>query len=230
MAHLLTKSKYIRGLQCQRALWLDVYNPRMARYSAETLAKFRAGRGFEHTFKDTFPEGIDISQRLGKRISEYPVMTAKLLLKAGAVTLFEAGFLHDDVLVLADVVCKHEDGTIDIFEVKNGSHVTDTFRNDVAIQTYVIHHALHKAGGVDLFGPRLRLEHFYVLYNGGDEGFQQEDLLSDALDREEEIATHVAQFKETLRLPEPAIAMSPHCDIPYECPYKQYCTQMKVLL
>ena len=34
-SYLLTKSKYIHGLQCDRALWLDVFNPKLARYSAE---------------------------------------------------------------------------------------------------------------------------------------------------------------------------------------------------
>ena len=41
MSHLLSKSKYIRGLQCDRALWLDVFNPRLARYTAEQMRRFR---------------------------------------------------------------------------------------------------------------------------------------------------------------------------------------------
>ena len=39
MGHLLSKSKYIRGLQCDRALWLDVFNPRLARYTAEQMRR-----------------------------------------------------------------------------------------------------------------------------------------------------------------------------------------------
>ena len=50
MAHLLSKSKYIRGLQCDRALWLDVFNPRLARYTAEQMRRFDRGRDFEYAF------------------------------------------------------------------------------------------------------------------------------------------------------------------------------------
>ncbi|MDY6326884.1 MAG: hypothetical protein SPL47_06165 [Bacteroidales bacterium] len=39
MGHLLSKSKYIRGLQCERALWLDVHEPRLARYTAEQMRR-----------------------------------------------------------------------------------------------------------------------------------------------------------------------------------------------
>ena len=221
--HLLTKSKFIRGLQCERAMWLDVYNPRMARYSRETLDKFRAGRNFEHSFKSTYPEGIDISKRLGRRVGQYPVLTAQLLREAGEVTLFEAGFLYDDVLVLADVVCKHSDGSIDIYEVKGGRAISETFRNDVAIQTYVIAHALQQIGGGDLFNPGLCLRHFDLLYDGGEEGFQKEDQLEASLQRQEEIAGKVSHFKSVLGGGEPAIVQSDHCMQPYECPYRQYC-------
>ena len=46
MPHLLSKSKYIRGLQCERALWLDIHCPQLAHYPAATLARFRQGRDF----------------------------------------------------------------------------------------------------------------------------------------------------------------------------------------
>ena len=62
--YLLTKSKYIRGLQCDRALWLDVFRPSLARYSPEQMRRFDRGREFEYAFKETFPEGIDISAEL----------------------------------------------------------------------------------------------------------------------------------------------------------------------
>lgn len=223
MKHLLTKSKYIRGLQCEKAMFLEVYNPKLARYSAETLAKFRGGRDFERTFKDTFPTGIDVSKVLRWQMDKYPAYTSELLRQEGDVVLFEAGFLYDDVLVLADVVHKNSDGGIEIYEVKNGSSVTDTFRNDVAIQQYVVRGALREWGTGDLFAPNFDLQHFYVLYNGGEEGFRQEDLLLPSREREKEVCEHVAHFKEVLSNEEPQTPMSEHCDIPYECPFKHYC-------
>ena len=116
MSHLLSKSKYIRGLQCDRALWLDVHNPRLAKYTREQMQRFDRGREFEYAFKATFPDGIDISAELKRNVDAYPALTAQLLDKEEEVSLFEAGFQYDDVLVLADVVQQREDGTLDIYE------------------------------------------------------------------------------------------------------------------
>ena len=111
MGHLLSKSKYIRGLQCDRALWLDVFNPRLAKYTREQMQRFDRGREFEYAFKDTFPNGIDISAELKRNVDAYPELTTMYLDKEEDVDLFEAGFLYDDVLVLADVVHKNTDGS-----------------------------------------------------------------------------------------------------------------------
>lgn len=225
MRHLLSKSKYIRGLQCEKALWLDVHNPRLAWYPAETLEKFRQGRGFERTFKDTFPEGIDVSARLRGQIDRYPDFTRRMLERPGEVTLFEAGFLYDDVLVLADVLCKHADGAVEVYEVKNGRAVSDTFRHDVGIQQYVIGHALPGLVQPDLFCDPLRLEHFYILYNDGTDGFVREDLLSP--EAEEGIAERVSHFKQLLQQGEPSQPMGDCCHTPYDCPYQRYCRRQK---
>lgn len=223
MSHLLSKSKYIRGLQCEKALYLEVYNPQLAWYSAETLAKFRGGRDFERSFKNTFPQGIDISAQLRSQVDKYPQLTARLLQQEGEVVLFEAGFLFNEVLVLADVVHKHADGTITIYEVKNGKAVSDTFRQDVAIQHYVISQALQRMKMETLFAPQLQLEHFYVLYNDGSDGFVKEDQLTFAREQMGNIAAHVERFKEVLQGVEPVVEPSPHCSQPYECPFKHYC-------
>lgn len=223
MSYLLTKSKYIRGLQCQRAMYLDVYSPELAYYPPETMARFRRGRDFERSFKDTFPQGIDISAKLKGRISDYPQLTASLLATPGEVALFEAGFLYNDVLVLADVVHKTDDGTITIYEVKNSPAVSDTHRNDVAIQHYVISHALPAILVNDIFCNQLTLQNFYLLYNDGQGGFLKEDLIDHSLALHPTIQQNIALFKQTLNGPEPNIPMADHCHHPYDCPYQSHC-------
>lgn len=219
MAHLLTKSKYVRGLQCTKAMYLDVHNPKLAIISPETKQKFIAGREFEATFKATFPKGIDISARLKWKMSEYPRLTQELLNQEGEVVLFEAGFMYNDVLVLADVVKKTADGMLHIFEVKNGTSVSETFKNDVAIQHYVISH-----------NP-FPIAEFGVIYNDGNDGFLYEELLEEAALQASDIHNKVEDFKKIVLGDEPEIAMGEHCDNPYECPYKDYCklgTQIKL--
>ena len=220
---MLSKSKYIRGLQCERALWLDVHCPKLARYPAATLARFREGRDFERQFKDTFPLGIDISSRLRGNIMQYPVLTARLLSQAGEVVLFEAGFVFDGVLVLADVLHKQADGIVTVYEVKDSNHVSDTFRHDVAIQHYVIAHALPTVIQTDLFCPSPELQHFYLLHHDDEGKYIREDLSDYALSHWDTTAQHIARFKQVVSADEPSILISDHCQHPYVCPYLHHC-------
>lgn len=211
MKHLLSKSKYIRGLQCERALYLDVYRPELARISWETRQKFARGRGFESMYKATFTNGVDVSAELGYRVDLYPERTAALLSQEGEVVVFEAGFMYDEVLVLADVVQKTAEGRLIIHEVKNGTSVSETFRRDVAVQHYVISHCVE------------RIDEFSVVHNDGQDGFVVVNLLEEAEAAMLEIELNVRKFKEVIRGTEPRIEMGAQCDNPYECPYKSYC-------
>ncbi len=216
MSHLLSKSKYIRGLQCDRALWLDVFNPRLARYSAEQMRRFDRGREFEYTFKDTFPDGIDISAELKRNVDAYPGLTAMYLDKEEEVDLFEAGFLYDDVLVLADVVHKDHDGFLDIYEVKSGNVLSETYKRDAALQHYVISHCRS-------------INRFCVVYNGADgvngsNGFSVVDLTEELAAQHDEISRNIAAMKIILQgTNEPDTPTGQHCVTPYECPYQAHC-------
>ena len=212
MAHILSKSKYIRGLQCDRALWLDVFNPRLAKYTREQMQRFDRGREFEYAFKDTFPNGIDISAKLKRNVDAYPEHTAQLLDKGDGVDLFEAGFQYDDVLVLADVVHQNEDGTIDVYEVKSGNVLSDTYRRDAALQHYVISHCRE-------------VNTFSLVFNDGNGGFIKEDLTWELAAQHSEIESNIAAMKEILRHGEPATPTGQHCLEPYACPYQHYCAQ-----
>ena len=212
MSHLLSKSKYIRGLQCDRALWLDVFNPRLARYTAEQMRRFDRGRDFEYAFKATFPDGIDISAELKRNVDAYPARTAELLDTGDGVSLFEAGFLYDDVLVLADVVQQRDDGTLDIYEVKSGTALSETYRRDAALQHYVISHCRE-------------INTFSIVYANPDGGFIKEELSATLQEQHEEIEKNIAAMKEILRHGEPDTPTGQHCLEPYACPYQHYCAQ-----
>lgn len=221
-SYLLTKSKYIHGLQCDRALWLDVFNPKLARYSAEQMRRFDHGREFEYSFKDTFPNGIDISAELKRNTEAYPALTAQLLDKEEETDLFEAGFLYNEVLVLADVVHRRLDGSLDVYEVKSGSTLSDTYRRDAAIQHYVISHC-HP------------IHSFNIVHNTPSEKFDNSEnsdkrfaiinLTEELQAQHSEIENNIALMKEILRHGEPATPTGQHCLTPYACPYQHYCAQ-----
>ncbi len=211
MLYRLSKSKFILGLQCEKALYLDVYKPELAHYSVETLRRFRKGRDFEAKIKSLFPNGVDISQLLGKNIQKYPELTETFLTEEGEKTLFEAGFVYNEVLVLADVVHKDADGNVSVYEIKDSLSVKEVFRRDVSIQHYVISHCVDN------------IDSFSVVYNDGNDNPLYEELLPAAREAEPLIAKQVERFKEVLQSMEPNIATSAHCREPYDCPYRKYC-------
>lgn len=218
--YLLTKSKYIRGLQCVKALYFDVYHPNWAYYDAETLARFRGGRDFEAGYKATYPTGIAVDALLKDKRDRYPKETARLLQQAGEVVLFEAGFLYNEVLVLADVVRKSADGAVEVFEVKASSAAKEVFLNDIAVQHYVIANSLAAYPASDV---PLRLTAFNLVYNDGNGGFITESHLHDAQQQIDTVARNIETFKQALHASEPPIPMGDHCSAPYECPYKHHC-------
>ncbi len=209
---MLSKSKYIRGLQCDRALWLDVHNPRLAKYTREQMQRFDRGRDFEYAFKATFPDGIDLSAELKRNVDAYPERTAQLIDKEEEIDLFEAGFSYDDVLVLADVVHKRPDGSLDIYEVKSGNNLSETYRRDAALQHYVISHCRE-------------IHTFSIVYANPAGGFIKEELSVALQEQHEEIEKNIAAMKEIIRSGEPATPTGQHCLEPYACPYQHYCAQ-----
>ena len=209
---MLSKSKYIRGLQCDRALWLDVHNPRLAKYTREQMQRFDRGREFEYAFKATFPDGIDLSAELKRNVDAYPERTAQLLDKEEEIDLFEAGFYYDDVLVLADVVHKRPDGSLDIYEVKSGNNLSETYRRDAALQHYVISHCRE-------------INTFSIVYANPDGGFIKEELSAALQEQHGEIEKNIVAMKEILRHGEPDTPTGQHCLEPYACPYQHYCAQ-----
>ena len=210
MNYRLTKSKFILGLQCEKALYLDVYKPNLAYYPPETLARFRKGRDFEAKVKALFPNAIDVSQQLGRNIQRYPELTKQMLEQPGEVNLYEAGFVYNEVLVLADVVHKDADGNISVYEIKNSLSVKDVFRRDVSIQHYVISHCAD-------------ISSFSIIYNDGEDNPIYEELLPEAQEAEPLIARQVERFKEVLQGMEPSVETGEQCSAPYECPYLRYC-------
>lgn len=226
MRHLLSKSRYIRGLQCDRALWLDVYHPDLAQYSRETMRKFDRGREFERAFKDLFPGAVDVSAALGRKFDQYANFTANELSREGEVSLFEAGFFFDDVLVLADVVHKRADGMLDIYEVKSGTTLSDTYKRDAALQHYVISHCQEVNSFSIVYNGKLNPSD---LSDGSDssdmsDNFKIVNLTAEFAAEHETIARNIAVMKEIISLTsEPDTPTGVHCQMPYECPYQQHC-------
>ena len=65
------------------------------------------------------------------------VKKTRELIDNGVKVIYEAAFIYNEVLSIADVVVM-EKGGARIFEVKSSTSISETYLNDAALQYYVI--------------------------------------------------------------------------------------------
>ncbi|HOI33240.1 MAG TPA: hypothetical protein PLC47_10765, partial [Bacteroidales bacterium] len=89
--HLLSKSTYIKSLQCQKALYLHKKRPFLRdKMSAVQLAKFRRGTAVGVLARDLFPGGIDMTPKSPSQYQAKRDETLLALQNPEITTIYEA--------------------------------------------------------------------------------------------------------------------------------------------
>ena len=134
MNKLLTKSKYLLGLQSKRLLWIAFHeSERMLKPDKIAKYRFKVGNEIGRMATSLYPEGIDLSSII-KNVKNAEKTQEKLV---NNQPIFEAGFLCDDLYVRVDILLPSKNGSWDIIEVKSSSSVKDIHIDDVSFQKYV---------------------------------------------------------------------------------------------
>ena len=133
---LLSKSTFLKGIQCLKYIYLDkYYKKEKDPISEEQQKKYDSGHKVGDLAKSFFKGGIDVSLISNSRA--VLVQETKKLIENNASILYEATFVYNDVLVMADILIKVEDGWI-VYEIKSGQKISDTNRTDASLQYHVI--------------------------------------------------------------------------------------------
>lgn len=130
---ILTKSKYILGLECPRALWSLVNNPgNVSDISVSSRFIIEEGERVGVLARTLFPEGVLIS------VDDYNmnIVKTKELLSQKKI-LFEAGIQSGKCYARADILVPAESNSWDLIEVKASTKVKDVNIHDIAFQKYV---------------------------------------------------------------------------------------------
>lgn len=219
MNQFLSKSQFIRGLQCHKSLWLYKHSPELrAEPDESTQAVFDSGTEVGLLGRELFPGG-ELIKFEGSNLGE-KVERTKALIENGAETIYEATFRHDDVLVMVDILHKGPEGW-EIYEVKQSTEVKEVHKNDVAVQYYTIS------------GSGLPVSKAYLVYinNGyvrnGDinvrELFHIEELTDIVIERQSFVKDELQKMRQMLTGSCPTIDIGPHCDDPYKCDFHDHC-------
>ena len=216
----LSKSKLIAAWQCRKRAHLEKHRPELAEITAATESLWATGHRVGGAAKAIYgtPEAVEIGfdQRLGLLAKR----TRQLIEGGARHPIFEATFIHENVVVRVDALLPDADGWRAI-EVKASTSVKDYHVLDCAIQDWVL-----RGNGLEVGSFALaHIDNTFVYPGGGCyEGLlTEQDLTDEARRLETEVLELVAGAREAVSGPLPRVAVGTHCGQPYEGPFTGFC-------
>ncbi len=215
---LLTKSRYLSGIQCPRLLWVTINDKqRLPPIDPVTQHVFDQGHDVGELAKRLYPDGYDIpaADFMGN-IAE----TRRAL--ARRQPIFEAGIMAGDLYARADILNPAGDTEWDIIEVKSATSVKGVNCADVAFQKHC-----YQAAGLEIRNCYLaHLNRDYVRHGEIDpaELFTVADISPEVEDLLPGVRDQIEFLQETVRAvgcPEGIIGA--HCSDPYDCDLRDDC-------
>ncbi len=215
----LSKSLYMRGLQCHKSLYLDRHRPELrAAPSPELEALWKSGHEVGDFAHMLFPGGVVVPfDRLTK---DEQLSKTREEIDRGTKAIYEATFSFNDVFVKADIIVRNR-GCRDLYEVKSSTSVKEHYWDDVAVQYYV------------LSGCGLPMNKAYLVHiNNGyvrqgdivpEELFVLQDITGVVKEKQADIPDTLAEMRAMLRDEMPKIDIGPHCSDPYDCDFMDFC-------
>ena len=215
--HTLSKSRYMKGLQCHKALWLATHKPELREESEATMQAFAQGHNVGELAQEIFPGGVLIPFD-GLTFDEQLQQTKNAL--ATAKVIYEAAFRYNGVFIKADILCKVRGGW-ELYEVKGSSKVKDIYLDDTAVQYHII-----TGSGITI--TKAFVVHLNTNYcrHGEldlDKLFTRHNVTTEVRERQADVKKEIAQQKRMLKGGEPDIAIGCWCSDPYECNFTCHC-------
>ncbi|MBI5884126.1 MAG: DUF2779 domain-containing protein [Elusimicrobia bacterium] len=217
----LSKSQYIRGLQCPKALWLYRHNFELMRKTPASLQRiFAQGHAVGEIARQRFPGGILI--KADHRHTAEALEETAAALNSGASILYEAAFLADNTLVRTDILVKQGLDSWSLYEVKSAAEVKDIHIQDIAVQRHVAERTGLKVSSACLMHMNnrytrkgsLELEKLFAIVNLTDETLFLKHGISVKL-------TELAKIVLSNR--EPPTGIGQWCSAPHDCDFYEHC-------
>jgi hypothetical protein len=224
---MISKSSFIRGMQCRKSLWLHFYLPEERDEISESQQQiFDNGHNVGLLAQQLFPGGVDASRGEYEKVQEAAAYTAALI-DGGQPVIYEAAFSGGETLCYMDILVKEADGWA-AYEVKASTQVKEYQIKDVAFQYYVI-----TRSGLPL--KRISLVHINNQYvRHGELDLQQlftvEEMTRRILPMQKDIPAALLSLQEMLKSGVfPDIAMGTQCNKPFSCDFLDFCRQSCVV-
>jgi CRISPR/Cas system-associated exonuclease Cas4 (RecB family) len=216
----LSKSLFLRGLQCHKSLYLHKCHPELKdEISPQQEARFQSGTDVGLYAHRLFPGGVEIPY--DTLTHEEQLLMTKAEIEKGTATLYEPAFSFNGVFVKVDILQEGEDGW-EIYEVKAASGMKDVYFDDVAIQYYVL---------TDMGLPVSKAYLVYIntqyVRKGEIESerlFSRVDITELVKEKQILLEEEIKRLREMLKSGTPPdIDIGPYCSNPYDCDFHGYC-------
>jgi len=215
----LSKSLYMRGLQCRKSLYLDRHNPELRTEPTAALESlWRSGHEVGDFAHRLFPGGVIVP--FDGLTKEDQLARTRAEIDRGAKVIYEAAFSFNDVFVKADIIVR-ERGYWNLYEGKSTTSVKENHWDDAAVQYYVLSGCglpVHKAFLVHIDSSYVRKGEIVPQAL-----FSIEDITGGVREKQASIPDTLSDMRAMLRGKAPVIDIGPHCDDPYECDFKDHC-------
>ena len=217
----LSKSTFIRGLQCEKSLYLYKKHYNLKDPTSPFLqAIFDQGNSVGILAQSLFLGGVDASPESHFKVYD-SVEKTKLFLDQGEKIIYEATFFYDGVIVALDVLVKDAQGW-KAYEVKSSTSVSETYIKDAAIQYYTILNS-----GINLKDISIVYINNQYVREGKlkiDELFTIESVKDRVLEYLPVIPNEVSRLKRVIeKTSAPDVEIGTHCSKPYVCDFKGTC-------
>ena len=220
----LSKSQFIKGLQCPKALWL-FRNRKELRKEPDlaTKAIFEIGDRIGKLAISRYRGGREVSRDFWDVAGGAEDTLAYV--DDGCQAIFEATAVHKETGDYARIDILRKVGRSDrwdLIEVKSSTRVKDYHRDDLAFQYYVFSGA----------GFNIRKCCMMVVDNSYERNgpvdpkklLSLEDITQDVLERQAAIPQIRTTLAKTLKAAdEPEMSIGTRCSTPHECEFKGYC-------
>ena len=220
--HILSKSTYIKGEQCEKALYLIKNRPFLRdKLSMAQRVKFKRGTDVGILAQKCFPGGLNMTPNSPSQFDKKVKETMQNLLNPDVNVMYEAVFQYDDTLIMLDIIVREGEKWRAI-EVKSSLSLSYTYYKDAALQYYVL-----KGCGVPLSDIQLMYVNANYVKHGDidlSQLFVFQSVKDYAEQYQEVISSNIKRFKEIIKQPHsPKISIGTQCDTPYRCEFHGHC-------
>ena len=214
----ISKSQYIRGLQCHKSLWLYKNKPELRdAQDHQTESSFNTGYDVGELAKELFPNGVEIE--FDSSNFKGMIEKTRKLIADGTEVIYEATFKEDGIFAMADILVRNGKAW-DIYEVKASTRTKKYHINDTSIQWYALSKVitLNRAYVVHINNKYVRDGELDV-----SKLFTIDDITDIVLEKQESILPQLLEMEEMLESDVPKIDIGGQCSDPYGCDFHSHC-------